>query len=131
MRGTHPSLFQKANARKRKTDFHCKGRGKVFQPYVKSTVDINVSLHGGILLGRPLDLELMRGILPFGSPLLDSREVKTLKESSVAQRVWDKLKEEGDILPFLAPPTLTICTVLVEVAAVMEDGTFMVPGATP
>ena len=31
---------------------------------------------------RPPDLEMVRGILPFSSPLLDSREVKTFEESS-------------------------------------------------
>ena len=43
--------------------------------------------------------------MSFGSPLSDSRGVKTLKESSIAQRVWDRLKEEGDTLPFSALPT--------------------------
>ena len=59
-----------------------KSKGKVAHPYVQSTLDIDVSLHGGIPPRRSPDLEVMRGILPFGSPLLDSREVKTLEDSS-------------------------------------------------
>ena len=76
MRGTHPSLFQRANARKRQTDFRCKDRGKVAQIYVQSTLDIDVSLHGGIPPGRPPDLALMKDILYLDSPLLDFGEVK-------------------------------------------------------
>ena len=78
----------------------CEGKGKVSHPYVQATLDINVSLHGGIPPGRPPDLELVRDIFPFGSPLLDFIEVKTFEESSTAQRFWDRLKEEGGILPF-------------------------------
>ena len=70
----------------------------------------------------------MGDIFPFGSPILDSIGVKTLEESSTMQRVWDRLKEEGDILPFSASPTLTTYTALTKVVAVMEDGTTMVQG---
>ena len=106
----------------------CEGKGRVAQTYVQSTLDIDVSLHGGIPPGRPLDLDLVRGILPYGSPLLGSEEVNTLEESCTTQRVWDRLKEEGDILPFSTSPTLTTHTALTKVAIVMEDGTFMVQG---
>ena len=44
MRGTHPSLFQRANARKRQTDLRCESKVKVAQPSVQSTLDIDVSL---------------------------------------------------------------------------------------
>ena len=81
MRDTHPSLFQKANAKKRRqTVLRCEGKGKVAQPYVQSTLDIDVSLHGGIPPGRPLDLELMEDILSLDSLLLDFREVKSSEE---------------------------------------------------
>ena len=66
--------------------------------------------------------------MSFGSPILDSRGVKTLEESSTAQRVWDRLKEERDILSFSASPTLTTYTVLTKFAATMENGTTMVQG---
>ena len=59
---------------------HCKGKGKVAQSYVQSTLDIDVSLYGGIPPGRPPDLQLMRDILYLGSPLLDFGEVKSLEE---------------------------------------------------
>ena len=47
---------------------------------MQSTLDIDVSLHGGIPLGRPPNLELMEDILSLDSPLLDSGEVKSLEE---------------------------------------------------
>ena len=58
----------------------CESKGKVSQPYIQSTLDIDVSLHRGIPPGRPLDLSLMRDILSLGSPLLDFGEVKSLEE---------------------------------------------------
>ena len=80
MRGTHPSLFQRANARKSQIDLCCKGRGKVAQPHEQSTLDIDVSLYGGIPPGRPPDLSSMREILSLDSSLLDFGEVKSLEE---------------------------------------------------
>ena len=80
MRKAHCSLFQRANARKRQTNFHSQGRGKVSQSHMQSTLDIDVSLHGGIPPGRPPDLLLMRDVLSWGSPLLDFGEVKSLEE---------------------------------------------------
>ena len=71
MRGTHYSLFHRANAKGRQNVLHYEGKGKVSQPYVQSTLDIDVSLHGGIPPGRPPDLELMRDILSLDSPLVD------------------------------------------------------------
>ena len=66
-------------------------RDKSVHSYMQSTSYFDVSLHGGIPPRRPPDLELVIEILPFGSPLLDSRGVKTLEESSIAHRVWDRL----------------------------------------
>ena len=80
IKGTHPLLFQRANARKRQANLRCKGRGKVAQPHEKYTLDIDVSLHGGISPGRPPDLGLMEDILSLDSPLWDFGEVKTLEE---------------------------------------------------
>ena len=60
MRSTHPYLFQRVNVNKRQTKFHYEGRDKVVRPYVKYTLDIDVSLHGGIPPGRPPDQEIMR-----------------------------------------------------------------------
>ena len=100
MRSKHPYLFQRDNTKKRQTDLRYEGKGKVSHPYVHYTLDIDVSLHGGIPPGRPPDLELVRDILPLGSPLLDSGVVKTLEESSTMQRVWDGLNKERYILPF-------------------------------
>ena len=57
MRGIHPSLFQRANARKRQIDFHSEGKGKVAESSILYTLDIDVSLHGGIPPRRLPDLE--------------------------------------------------------------------------
>ena len=46
----------------------------------QSTLDIDVSLHGGIPPRRPPDLQLMRDILSLVSPLLDFGEVNSLEE---------------------------------------------------
>ena len=62
------------------------------------------------------------------APLLDPRGVDTLEGSIIEHKFWDRLKEEGDILPFSALLTLTTYSMLTEVAAVMEDGTTMVQG---
>ena len=104
----------------------CESRDKVFHPYVQSTLDIDVSLHRGIPLGRPLDQEMMRNVSHWMAPLLDLGGVDTLEGSITAQRFLGRLKEERDILPFSTLPTLTTHTALTKVAAVTEDGTFMV-----
>ena len=57
----------------------CEGKGKVSQPYEQYSLTIDVSLYGGIPLGRPPDLELVREILPFDSPLFDFGEVKSFR----------------------------------------------------
>ena len=55
MRSTHPYLFQEVDAQKRKVGLRSEGRGKFFHPYMQSTLDIDVSLHGDISPGRPPD----------------------------------------------------------------------------
>ena len=45
MRGTHPSLFQRTSAKRRQTVLRCESKVKVAQPYIQSTLDIDVSLH--------------------------------------------------------------------------------------
>ena len=80
MRGTHPSLFQRDSAKRRQTVLHYGSKGKVSQPYVQSTLDIDVSLHRGSPPGRPPDLSWEKYILSLDSPLLDFGEVKSLGE---------------------------------------------------
>ena len=50
-----------------------------------------------------------------------------MEESSIVQRVRDKLKEEGGTLSFSSSPTLISHTALTEVAAGMEESIFMMP----
>ena len=59
----------------------CESKGKVSHPYVQSTLDIIVSLHRGIPLGRPPDLSWMKDILFLDSPLLDFGYVKILEKN--------------------------------------------------
>ena len=57
------------------------GKGKVSQLHVQSTLNIDVSLHGGIPPRRPPDLALMEDILSLDSPVLYFGEVKGLEEN--------------------------------------------------
>ena len=114
---------------KKEIVFCSEERDKSYHSYIQSNLDFDVSLHGGIPPGRPPNLELVRDFFPFGSPLLGFGGLKTLEESSIAQRVWDRLKEERGTLLFSALPTFTTYTTLTEVVVVMEDGTFMVQGS--
>ena len=60
---------------------HYESKVKVARPYVQSTLNIDVSLHGGIQPGRSPDLSLMKDILSLDSPLLDFGEAKILGDS--------------------------------------------------
>ena len=62
------------------------------------------------------------------TPLIDSRGVRTLGGLDTVQRVRGRLKEEGYTLPFSTLLTLTTYYALIEVVAVMKDGTKMVQG---
>ena len=80
MIGTHPSLFQRTSAERGEIVLRCESKGKVAQPYIHSTLDIDVSLHRGIPPGKPPDLSLIGDILSLDSPLLDFGEMKSLEE---------------------------------------------------
>ena len=62
IRSTHPYLFQKVDAQKRQTDLRSESKEKSVHKYMQSTLDIDVSLHGGIPPRRPPDQELMRDV---------------------------------------------------------------------
>ena len=79
MRITHPYIFQRDGAWRRKTGLRCEGKGKISQPYEWSSLTIDVSLYGGIPPRMPLDRKLVREISPFDLPLLDFGEVKSLE----------------------------------------------------
>lgn len=80
----HPYIFWRVFAQEKETIQCSEESDKSVLLYIQSTLDLDVSLYGGIPPRRPPDLELMRGISLFGSPLLDSREVETLEESNTA-----------------------------------------------
>lgn len=88
----HPYLFRGVFAQEKEIVLRSEERDKSVHSYIQSTSELDVSLCGGIPPGRSPDLELMRDILSYSSPLLDFREVKTLEESNTTQRVRDRLK---------------------------------------
>ena len=55
MRNTHPYLFQRVDEQKREAILRSEGRDKSVHSYMQSTLDVDVSLHGGISPGRPPD----------------------------------------------------------------------------
>ena len=55
MRSTHPYPFQEVDAPKRETRLCSEGKDKSAHSYMQSTLDDDVSLHGGIAPRRPLD----------------------------------------------------------------------------
>ena len=82
------------------------GRDKAIHSYMQSTLDIDVSWHGGIPPGRPPYQEMMRDASHLVAPLIDSRGVRTLGELGTILRVLGKLKERRGILPTSSLPTL-------------------------
>ena len=127
-RSTHPYLFHEVDTQKRQTDLHNESREKAVHSYMQSTLDIDVSLHGGIPPGRPPDQELMRNVSQHAAPLMDPGGVGTLEGHSTSQRVLGRLKEEGEILPLSSLPTLTPHLALREDATGIEDDTIIVQG---
>ena len=53
---------------------------------------------------------------------MDFEGVETLEESKIAQRVWEKLKEEIYTLSFSVSPIFISFTALIEFFAWLEDG---------
>ena len=79
---------------------------KSVHSYIQSTLDDDVSLHGGIVLGRPLDHQRRMDSPHLKAPLIDSIEVETLGELGTTLRVLGRLKEERGILSTSSLPTL-------------------------
>ena len=103
-------------------------RDKSVHSHIQSTLDIDVSLHGGIPPGRPPDWKMIKEFSQHVAPFIYPRGVGTMGGHCTTQRVLGRLKEEGDILPTSSLPTLTPNIVLREDATGMEDGTTMVQG---
>ena len=80
MMSIRPYIFQKNSKQGKETTLHREERDKSAHSYMQSTSDFDVSLHGSIPLGRPPYLELVRDILPLGSPFLDYKEVMSLED---------------------------------------------------
>ena len=58
MRRMHPCLFQGVCIHKKETDLCSTGRDTSVHSFIQSTSDFDVSLHGGIPLGRPPDWKM-------------------------------------------------------------------------
>ena len=52
---THPSLFQKIDTQRRQEDLCSEGKEKSVDTHIHPALYLDVSLHGGIPLGRPPD----------------------------------------------------------------------------
>ena len=125
MRSTHPSLFYEVDAPNKVIGLCNRSMESFLHSYIQSSLDDDVSLHGGIAPRRPLDQQRRMDAPHLGTSHLGFRRVETLGEFSTVQRVWDELKEERDTLSFLASPTLNSYTALTEFATGLEDGIFM------
>ena len=53
MRSMHPCLYQGVPIHEKETELCSKGRDTSVQPSIQSTLDLDVSLHGGIPPRRP------------------------------------------------------------------------------
>ena len=82
------------------------GKDKVFNSYMQFTLDIDVSLHGGIPPRRPPDQEMRRHVSHDDAPFIDPGGMGALGGRGTTLRVLGRLKEEGDILPTSSLPTL-------------------------
>ena len=133
MRGTHPSLFQGASAKGRKTVLHCESKGNISQPYVQSTLDIDVSLHKGIPPGRPPDLSLMRDILSLDSPLLYFGEVKSWEENFGMRdvKVADNSLRRSTLVKTLFPYTTLFRSESKDKMSLTNDRSGGFPGGMP
>ena len=61
--------------------------------YMQSSLDDDVSLHGDILPGRPLDQQRRMDASHVGAPIIDFRRLETWRELDTALGVWGRLKE--------------------------------------
>ena len=89
-------------------------RDQVVHSHIQSTLDVDVSLHGGIPPGRPPDQEMMRHVSHHDAPFIDPGGVGALGGHGIMLRVLGRLKEEGDILPTSSLPTLILDFALIK-----------------
>ena len=113
IRSTHPYLFYKVDAPKMMIGLRSRSMDGFLHSYIQSSLDDGVALHGDIAPRRPLDKQRGLDAPHLGASHLDFRRVETLGEFITTQRVWDRLKEEGDTLSFSAPPILISYTTLI------------------
>ena len=72
---------------------------------IQSSLEDDVSLHGEILSGRPLDQQRRMDASHVEAPLIDFRRVETLGELGTALKLLGTLKEERGILSTSLLPT--------------------------
>ena len=92
MRSTHPYPLQKVDAPKKVIVLRSGSIDRVVHTYMQSPLDEDVSLHGDILPGRPLDQQRRMDASLFEAPLTDSRGVGTLGELDTVLGVLGRLK---------------------------------------
>ena len=105
MRSTHPYSLMEDDAPKRVIGLHSTSMDILVHPSMQSPLEDDVSLHGDILLGRPLDHQMMGDASHVGAPLIVFRGVETLGDNYTVLRVLGRLKDEGAIPSISFPPT--------------------------
>lgn len=84
----------------------CSGSMDIFvHSYMQSPLEDDVSLHGDIFSGRPLDQQRRMDASSVEAPLSDFRGVGTLGELDTMLGVWGRLKERENILSTSSVPT--------------------------
>ena len=97
MRSTHPYSFMEVDSHKKVIGL-CSGSMESFlHSYIQSSLVEDVSLHGNIFPGRPLDQKRRMYSSHVGAPLMDFRRVETLVELDTTLGVWGRLKERWSI----------------------------------
>ena len=105
MRSTHPYSFLEVDAPKKVIILFSGSMDRFFHSYMQSPLDDDVSLHGDIFPGRPLDQQRRMDASLVEAPLSVFKEVGTLGEPDTVLGVLGRLKERGSILSTSTLPT--------------------------
>ena len=71
MRSTHPCIFYEVDAPNKVILLRSGSMDRLVHSYIQSSLVENVSLHGDILLGRPLDQQRIRDASHVEAPFID------------------------------------------------------------
>ena len=94
MKSMYPSLFQSLKEQRRQEDLCNKGRGKSVYLHPHSTLCLDTSLQGGILLGEPLDGRKSKVFSQIWASYAYLAKEGALGEASTAQRISHEFRRE-------------------------------------